>query len=137
MMNLLGNSLERQALEQAIDAVVTIDPENKIVFFNGAAERLWGLNRSEVLGQNVKVLVPPHLQSQHDGLVNANRNGAEDKIVGTSRDIELERRDGTKIWVNLALSRVKSGSKLYYTAFVKDVSAEREAREELIPTHTL
>lgn len=129
MMNLLGNSLERQALEQAIDAVVTIDPENKIVFFNGAAERLWGLNRSEVLGQNVKVLVPPHLQSQHDGLVNANRNGAEDKIVGTSRDIELERRDGTKIWVNLALSRVKSGSKLYYTAFVKDVSAEREARE--------
>ena len=36
--------------------------------------------------------------------------------------------DGVKLWVNLALSRVKSGSKVYYTAFVKDVSAEREAR---------
>jgi len=129
MRNLLGRSLERQALEQSIEAVVTIDPNNKIVFFNAAAERLWGLKRAEVMGQNVKVLVPPHLQSQHDGLVNANRKGAKDKIVGTSRDIELERRDGTKLWVNLALSRVKSGSKVYYTAFVKDVSAEREARE--------
>ena len=129
MRNLLGRSLEKQALEQAIDAVVTIDPNNKIVFFNKAAERLWGLKRAEVMGQNVKVLVPQHLQSQHDGLVNANRKGAADKIVGTSRDIELERRDGSTVWVNLALSRVKTGSKVYYTAFVKDVSAEREARE--------
>ena len=129
MRNLLGSSLEKQALEQAIDAVVTIDPNNRIIFFNAAAERLWGLKRSEVMGQNVKILVPPHLQAGHDGLINANRQGAKDKIVGTSRDIELERRDGTKLWVNLALSRVKSGSKVYYTAFVKDVSAEREARE--------
>lgn len=129
MRNLLGRSLEKQALEQAIDAVVTIDPNNKIVFFNKAAERLWGLKRAEVMGQNFKVLVPQHLQSQHDGLVNANRKGAADKIVGTSRDIELERRDGSTVWVNLALSRVKTGSKVYYTAFVKDVSAEREARE--------
>ncbi len=129
MRNLLGSSLEKQALEQAIDAVVTIDPNNRIIFFNAAAERLWGLKRSEVMGQNVKILVPPHLQAGHDGLINANRQGAKDKIVGTSRDIELERRDGVKLWVNLALSRVKSGSKVYYTAFVKDVSAEREARE--------
>ncbi len=129
MRSVLGSSLERQALEQAIEAVVTINPQNKIVFFNAAAEQLWGLKRSEVMGRNVKILVPPHLQAGHDGLINANRQGAKDKIVGTSRDIELERRDGTKLWVNLALSRVKSGSKVYYTAFVKDVSAEREARE--------
>ena len=94
MRNLLGSSLEKQALEQAIDAVVTIDPNNRIIFFNAAAERLWGLKRSEVMGQNVKILVPPHLQAGHDGLINANRQGAKDKIVGTSRDIELERRDG-------------------------------------------
>lgn len=129
LLNIMGNYLQKQALEQAIDAVVIIDPRNRIVFFNGAAERLWGLKRSEVMGQNVKVLVPPHLQSQHDNLINANRQGAKDKIVGTSRDIELERQDGTKVWVNLALSRVKAGSKLYYTAFVKDISAEKEARE--------
>jgi PAS domain S-box-containing protein len=129
MLNLLGSSLEKQALEQSVDAVVTIDPQNRIVFFNAAAERLWNLKRAEVIGKNVRILVPPHIQSGHDGLINANRQGAKDKIVGTSRDIELERQDGTKVWVNLALSRVKAGSKLYYTAFVKDISAEKEARE--------
>lgn len=131
MLNGFGKSLEKQALEQAIDAVVTIDPSNRIVFFNAAAERLWRLKRDEVMGKNVKVLVPKLMQDRHDGFVNKNRAGAENKIVGTSRDIELERRDGSTVWVNLALSQVRQGGKLYYTAFVKDVSAERESRETI------
>lgn len=124
-----NSSLERQALEQAIDAVVTIDPDNRIVFFNAAAERLWRLKREEVLGKNVNILVPPEMAHKHDGFVNANREGQEDRIVGSSRDVELVRRDGSRVWTNLSLSRVRAGSKLYYTAFVKDVTAEREARE--------
>ena len=126
-----GKSLEKQALEQAIDAVFTIDPANKIVFFNAAAERLWRLKREDVIGRNVKILVPKLMQDRHDGFVNKNRDGGEDKIVGTSRDIELERQDGSTVWVNLALSRVRQAGKLYYTAFVKDVSAERESRETI------
>ena len=46
------------ALEQSIDAIVSIDQHNRVVFYNDAAERLWGWQRSEVLGQNVKMLVP-------------------------------------------------------------------------------
>ncbi len=74
MLNLLGSSLEKQALEQSVDAVVTIDPQNRIVFFNAAAERLWNIKRAEVIGKNVRILVPPHIQSGHDGLINANRH---------------------------------------------------------------
>jgi c-di-GMP-specific phosphodiesterase len=56
MLNLLGSSLEKQALEQSVDAVVTIDPQNRIVFFNAAAERLWNLKRADVIGKNVRIL---------------------------------------------------------------------------------
>ncbi len=118
-----------QTLEQAIDAVVTIDRNNTVTFFNKAAESLWGYKRNEVIGQNVKMLVPQAIQSQHDSFVNSNRSTGQDKIVGTSREVEIERKDGQKVWGSLSLSKVKMGGALIYTAFVKDITKEREARE--------
>ena len=122
------NSLE-QILEQAIDAVVTIDDKNCITFFNSAAEHLWGFKRDEVLGKNVKMLVPDEFRVNHDQYVNANRETGQDKIVGTSRDVEVQRKDGSRIWANLSLSKVSVGDKITYTAFVKDITEQRRARE--------
>ncbi|WP_281284948.1 PAS domain S-box protein [Chitinolyticbacter meiyuanensis] len=133
-LHLGGHDALRQALEQAIDAVVTIDENNNVTFFNAAAERLWGYRRDEVLGRNVKMLVPQAIQSNHDGYVNANRETGVDKIVGTSRDVLIERKDGGKVWANLSLSRVKLGNKISYTAFVKDITRERNARETINQT---
>ncbi|SCK15746.1 PAS domain S-box protein [Vogesella sp. LIG4] len=123
-----------QTLEQAQDAVVTIDRHNNVTFFNAAAERLWRLSRQEVLGQNVKMLVPMAIQPNHDNLVNANRSTGHDKIVGTSREVEIERRDGSKVWASLSLSKVQVGDDITYTAFVKDISRERSAREVINQT---
>ena len=118
-----------QTLEQALDAVVTIDENNCVTFINKSAERLWGYSRDEVIGRNVRMLVPKMYQSEHDNFVNRNRSTGQDKIVGTSRDVEIERRDGVKIWGNLSLSKVKLSDKIIYTAFVRDITAERESRE--------
>ena len=111
-----------QTLEQTIDAVVTIDKNNCVTFFNKAAETLWGYASEEVLGQNVAMLVPKAIQSNHDNLVNANRITGIDKIVGTSREVEIHRKDGDMRWGNLALSKVKLGDEILYTAFVRDVT---------------
>lgn len=119
-----------QTLEQCIDAVVTIDENNEVIFFNKAAEKLWAIERNKVLGNNVKMLVPQMLQSNHDKLVNANRTTGVDKIVGTSRDVEIETFDGRVIWGNLSLSKVESGGKILYTAFVKDITEAKLQREE-------
>ncbi len=118
-----------QTLEQALDAVVTIDESNTITFFNAAAERLWGYHRDQVLGQNVKMLVPPDIQGGHDGFVNRNRTTGEDRIVGTSREVPVHRAHGTVVWGALSLSRdeLDDGRKLY-TAFLKDITAERDQR---------
>ena len=119
----------RQTLEQALDAVVTIDEHNCVTFYNDAAIRLWGYSREEVLGQNVKMLVPSAFQPNHDQYVNANRNTGRDKIVGTSREVQIERKDGTKVWGSLSLSKVKLENKILYTAFVKDITAEKTAQD--------
>ncbi|MDX1587776.1 MAG: PAS domain S-box protein [Oleiphilaceae bacterium] len=119
----------QEVLEQALDAVVSIDTHNNVTFFNRAAEQLWGFERSEVLGKNVKMLVPHDIQPRHDSLIDANRKTGQDKIVGTSRDVVIERKDGSKIWANLSLSKVVRGRKITYTAFVKDITRERNSQE--------
>jgi methyl-accepting chemotaxis protein len=118
-----------QVLEQALDAVVSIDENNNVTFYNAAAENLWGYAREEVIGRNVKMLVPQVLQHQHDSLVNANRTTGQDKIVGTSREVEIERKDGSVIWGRLSLSKVKLETRTIYTAFLKDVNQEVKDRE--------
>jgi PAS domain S-box-containing protein len=123
-----------QALEQALDGVVTIDAENRIVFFNDAAERLWGYRREEVLGQNVKVLVPEEHRGHHDGFIDRHRRTRQNRIVGSSRDALMRRRDGEPVWVNLSLSKVVVDGELCYTAFAKDITAQRELQERLNQT---
>ena len=121
----------RQTLEQALDAVVTINDRNEVTFFNAAAERLWGYSRAEVIGQNVKMLVPHDIQPQHDTLVNRNRTTGQDRIVGTSREVLIQRKDGDTRWGGLSLSKLTlSGGRQFYTAFVKDKTAEVEQREQ-------
>lgn len=118
-----------QALAQSIIAVVTIDNKNNVTFFNDAAEKLWGYTKKEVVGKNVKMLVPDEIRNHHDKYVNHHRNTGIDKIVGSSRDVELQRKDGARVWAQLSLSQVQVGSQKHYTAFVKDIRKEKESRE--------
>lgn len=118
-------------LEQAVDAVVIIDDRNEVVFFNAAAERLWGRGREDVIGRNVGMLVPAKLLRHHDGHIARNRNGASDRLVGTSVEVPVERPDGTVRHGSLSLSRVSIDGRIFYSAFVQDVTEEVRRREEL------
>lgn len=129
-----GKNAEMQALEQSIIAVVSIGDKNNVTFFNKAAEKLWGYERDEVIGQNVSKLVPESLRRGHDDYVNRHRAGGENRIVGTSREVQLQRKDGKMTWALLSLSQIEIHGKKHYTAFVQDVTREREAREMMQQT---
>nr|WP_324256912.1 PAS domain S-box protein [Cellvibrio fontiphilus] len=134
MFNFFGKNADKQALEQSIIAVVSIDENNMVTFFNKAAEDLWGYQREEVIGRNVSKLVPESLRSGHDSYVNRHRSGGENRIVGTSREVQLQRKDGKMTWALLSLSQIEIHGKKHYTAFVQDVTREREAREMMQQT---
>ncbi|MEF9674070.1 PAS domain S-box protein [Pseudomonas sp. PCH446] len=114
-----------QTLEQAIDAVVVIDDHNCVVFFNGAAEQLWGCPRNEVLGHNVNTLVPQAVYAQHDGFISANRETGVNKIVGSSRDLRIVRKDGEERWGSLSISKITLQDRILYAAFLKDITQAR------------
>ncbi|WP_213772141.1 oxygen-sensing cyclic-di-GMP phosphodiesterase DosP [Bradyrhizobium sp. dw_78] len=119
------------ALEQAVDAVVLIDDTNRINFFNAAAEKLWGYSREEVLGKEVTLLVPSDIKPHHDSYIEANRKGRKNRIVGTSREIRIVRKDGTQVWSSFSLSKIDVGGKIHYMGFLRDMTEERQQREEL------
>ena len=126
-----AREMMNQTLEQAMDAVVSIDEHNNVTFFNKAAEAVWGYSRSEVLGNNVKMLVPKSLQSQHDGFINRNRSTGENRIVGSYRELTVVRKDGTELWGQAAISKIEFDGRITYTAFIKDVTEEVEKREKM------
>jgi diguanylate cyclase (GGDEF)-like protein/PAS domain S-box-containing protein len=118
-------------IAQAIDAVVIIDPDDRIVLFNAAAERLWGVARADVLGRNVSMLVPESHRSRHVEQLARNRAGGEDRAVGRTIEVPVIRPDGSRVWGAMSLSRTRIDGRIYYAAFVKDVTEDVKRREEL------
>ena len=123
-------TIMEETFEQALDAVVCIDENNIVTLFNAAAERLWVMNRADVIGQNVACLVPDAIKPNHDALVNANRTTGVDKIVGTARKVEIQCADGTSKWGSLSLSKINVDNKIMYTAFVRDITEETAMLEK-------
>lgn len=128
----LPAELAHSTLQNANDAVVIIDTSNRVMFYNSAAEALWGYAPEEVLGQNVKMLVPRQYQAGHDDLVQRNRDTGVDRIVNSSRDLKLFRKDGAEVSVSLALSKMRYNGSWAYAAFVRNIDAEYEALDGLL-----
>lgn len=120
-----------QALEEAVDAVIQIDNSKNISFFNKAAERMFGFDRAEVLGQNVKMIVPLEHRGVHDQYVDSNIRTGVNKVIGVGRDLEATKKDGSKFWVNLSLTKVQLGDEYLFTAFIKDITTQKKAVIEM------
>ncbi|MBO1325222.1 EAL domain-containing protein [Acetobacter sp. TBRC 12305] len=126
-------SLYFDMLEQAADGVVIIDSSNRIVFFNTAAERLWGYPAAQVMGQNVNCLVPIEHKATHDGYIAQNRDTGHNRIVGKSREITFIRSNGDYVAAEMSISSALLGPQRerYYMAFIKGVTEESHRRKIL------
>lgn len=118
-------------LEQALDAIITIDKNKLISFYNKAAEKMFGYTREEVLGENVKMIVPQEHKAPHDGYVEANKQTGVNKVVGSERRLEATRKNGERFWITLSLSKVETENSFQYTAFIKDITAIVEREKKL------
>ncbi|MEO0443633.1 MAG: PAS domain S-box protein, partial [Pseudomonadota bacterium] len=114
----------RETLEQSIDAVVSIDEENKITFFNTAAENLWGFKKEEIVGENASVLLP-------DAINPGDKNTTDiDKVVGRAHEVQISIKSGEQLWTKISMSQVKASGKTLYTAFANDITDAVNAREQ-------
>lgn len=116
------------------DAVITIDQQGVILSFSRAGERLFGYGEAEVVGRNVKMLMPSPDRERHDGYLERYLRTGERRIIGAGRQVEALRKDGTVFPVHLMVGEVRGGEQRLFTGFIHDMServaAEREAARE-------
>ncbi len=110
-------------LEGALDAIITTNKEGVLEFFNEAAEKLWGYERSEVLGQHVSMLFSTET-AKNDLFVKAYVNTEEEKVIGERKEVPIKNKFGDDIPVLFLLSEAKVGDDHSFTAFIQNVEVE-------------
>lgn len=122
----------RAILETTVDAVITADAEGRILSFNQAAERIFGYTAAEVLGQNLKVLMPPPYREEHDGYMRSYRETGRRRIIGIGREVMGLRKDGTTFPMDLAVSEVYLGDRVIFTGIIRDITERRQLEQEIL-----
>jgi PAS domain S-box-containing protein len=121
----------RAIIYNAVDGMITIDENGTIESFNPAAERLFGYRAGEVLGENVRVLMPPPHRDAHGGYVAQYLRGGERRIIGIGREVWARRKDGTVFPVDLSVSEVMLGPRRIFTGTIHDVTERKRVERRL------
>lgn len=121
----------RAIVETAVDGIITIDDRGNIESANPAAEKLFGYGQAELIGHNVKMLMPEPYQSEHDGYIRRYLQTGKAAIIGIGREVTGLSKDGQTFPMDLSVSEFRRRGKRMFTGIVHDAS-ERQRLERLI-----
>ena len=123
---------EGAILQSALDCVVTIDAEGRIVEFNPAAEKTFGYVREEILGQDMAdLIIPPDFRESHrNGMIRYLKTG-EARMLGTRIEITAMRADGSEFPAELAVTQIDTGDSPMFTAYLRDITEAHYLAEQL------
>lgn len=128
-----SNGKTTAILDAAVDGIVTIDERGVIESFNRAAERIFGYQADEVIGRNVKVLMPEPYHSEHDKYLTNYNTTHQPRIIGTGREVVGRRKDGSTFPMDLAVGESRMGGRRMFAGIVRDIT-ERKRMDEALRT---
>jgi two-component system, LuxR family, sensor kinase FixL len=124
----LADSLYRAIVATAVDGIVVIERNGAIRSVNNATERLFGYAAAELIGRNVKILMPEPYAGEHDTyLANYLRTGQK-KIIGIGREVVGRRKDGSVFPMDLSVGEARDGGEAIFVGIIRDIT-DRKAAE--------
>lgn len=121
----------KSILDAVPDAMIVIGERGLIESFSPSAEKMFGHAASEIIGQNVKMLMPQPDREQHDGYLGRYLDTGERRIIGIGRLVTGQRKDGGVFPMELSVGESKLEGRRVFTGFVRDLT-ERESAERRI-----
>ena len=117
-------------LNTAQDAIICIAASGEITLFNSCAERMFGYAAEEVLGQNVRLLMPPPYRDEHDGYIGRYRATGVPQAIGRVRQVQAQRKNGEVFHIELSVSEAVVADETFFNAIIRDVSERDQAEAE-------
>ena len=119
----------RSIVESVVDGIVTIDERGTIETINGATERIFGYSAEEIVGRNVRELMPSPFREEHDRYLRRYITTGERRIIGFGREVRGRRKDGSTFPLDLAVSEGFIGKRRVFTGIIRDLEGLRRAEE--------
>ena len=127
-----SEAMKAAIINSALDCVIVIDEESRVIGFNPMAEKTFGYSAAEAMGQRIgELIVPPHVRAQHEGGFKRYLTTGEALVLGRRVEVEGLRKDGGIIPVELAITEVKTESARLFTAYLRDLTQARNAASEI------
>lgn len=123
----VGEARLHALLEAAIDGIISIDDRGLIQTLNPATERLFGYSRAEMVGRNVKMLMPPPYEGQHDSYLASYLATGEKKVIGLGREVVGRRKDGSTFPMELSVAEGRVGPDRIFVGIVRDITERARA----------
>ncbi len=118
-------------VDNIVDGLVTIDEKGIIESANSACEHIFGYSQQELIGENVKFLMPEPYKSEHDGYLESHNKTGRKQIIGIGREVEGRHKSGRVFPLDLSVSEVYLDDRRIYTGIVRDITERQEAQEAL------
>ena len=118
-------------LDSVPDAMVVINERGLIQSFSLAAERLFGFAAADVIGKNVKILMPSPYREDHDGYINRYLRTGERRIIGIGRVVVGQRSDGSTFPMELAVGEMHVREQRFFTGFIRDLTERQQTEARL------
>lgn len=130
------NTQLSSVMETALDGLIVIDEAGIVQSFNPSAESMFGYKKEEVIGENVRMLMPEPYHAEHDGYIRNYVETGNSKIIGIGREVSARRKDGSVFPIELGISPMRVGEKRLFLGMTSDLSRkkaiERQKEERFI-----
>jgi two-component system sensor histidine kinase UhpB len=121
----------RSVVETAIDAIVTVDHNGRIIFWNQKAESMFGYKSAEVIGRPVALIMPERFRQAHQRGLNRAASNKNSKIAGNILELVGLRKDADEFPLELSLANWETKEGIFFTAIIRDISERKQSEKEL------
>lgn len=130
----LRESEERYRIvaETASDAIITINEESRILFVNGAAERIFGYSTKEMLDQKLTMLMPENLRTVHLCSIKRYLDTGKRNIAWDRTELPGLHRSGRKVHLEVSFGEFVKNDKHFFTGIIRDISERKMAEEKIL-----